>query len=145
MPGLSFAADQITMNVHGDVDSHIDALCHVSYDGTLYNGVPAAAVSSRGAAELSIEGGAHFIKTSTGKTQPGATLQAAEAMIDVIASVKARGMEIGLKTSGGVSSIAEARGYLELYEKRFGMGSATPETFRIGASSLIKPVLAALG
>ena len=99
----------------------------------------------RHAAELSIEGGAHFIKTSTGKTQPGATLQAAEAMIDVIASVKARGMEIGLKTSGGVSSIDEARRYLELFEKRFGIGSATPATFRIGASSLIKPVLAALG
>ena len=99
----------------------------------------------RHAAELAIEGGAHFIKTSTGKTQPGATLQAAEAMIDVIASVKARGMEIGLKPSGGVSSIAEAREYLELYERRFGIGSATPATFRIGASSLIKPVLAALG
>ena len=66
-------------------------------------------------------------------------------MIDVIASAKARGMEIGLKPSGGVSSIAEAREYLELYEKRFGIGSATPATFRIGASSLIKPLLAALG
>src|SRR5579863_2602176 len=55
VPGVSFAADQITMNVHGDVDSHIDALCHVSYDGTLYNGVPAGVVTSRGAAELSID------------------------------------------------------------------------------------------
>jgi kynurenine formamidase len=55
VPGVSFAADQITMNIHGDVDSHIDALCHVSYEGTLYNGVTAAAVSSSGAAELSIE------------------------------------------------------------------------------------------
>jgi kynurenine formamidase len=55
VPGVSFAADQIVMNVHGDVDSHIDALCHVSYQGMLYNGVPAAAVTSRGAAELSID------------------------------------------------------------------------------------------
>ena len=55
VPGLSFAADQITMNVHGDVDSHIDALCPGSYHGTLDNGVPAAAVSSGGAAELSID------------------------------------------------------------------------------------------
>jgi kynurenine formamidase len=55
VPGVSFAADQITMSVHGDVDSHIDALCHVSYGGTLYNGVPASAVTSQGAAELSIE------------------------------------------------------------------------------------------
>jgi deoxyribose-phosphate aldolase len=49
-----------------------------------------------------------------------------------------------LKPSGGVSSMGEARAYLDLYEKRFGVGSATPATFRIGASSLIKPVLAAL-
>ena len=55
VPGASFAADHISMNIHGDVDSHIDALCHVSYEGALYNGVPAGVVSSGGAAELSIE------------------------------------------------------------------------------------------
>src|SRR5690349_5255512 len=55
VPGVSFAADQIMMNVHGDVDSHIDALCHVSFDGTLYNGVSADAVTSQGASELSID------------------------------------------------------------------------------------------
>ena len=53
--GLSFAADQLTMNVHGDVDSHIDALCHVSYEGALYNGVAPGAVTSRGASVLSID------------------------------------------------------------------------------------------
>ena len=53
--GVSFAADQLVMNIHGDVDSHIDALCHVSYQGTLYNGVAPGAVTSRGATELSIE------------------------------------------------------------------------------------------
>ena len=53
--GVSFAADQLTMNIHGDVDSHIDALCHVSYNGTLYNGVAPDAVTSQGASELSIE------------------------------------------------------------------------------------------
>jgi len=98
----------------------------------------------RHASELAIVGGAHFLKTSTGKTQPGATPQAAEAMLDVIASARARGVNVGFKASGGVSSIADAQTYLEMYEKRFGLGSATPETFRIGASSLIKPVLAAL-
>ena len=55
VPGVSFAADQLTMNIHGDVDSHIDALCHVSYNGTLYNGVAPDAVTSQGASELSIE------------------------------------------------------------------------------------------
>jgi kynurenine formamidase len=53
--GLSFAADQLTMNVHGDVDSHIDALCHISYQGALYNGVTPGAVTSQGASALSID------------------------------------------------------------------------------------------
>ena len=53
--GVSFAADQLTMNIHGDVDSHIDALCHVSYEGRLYNDIPASAVTSQGASELSID------------------------------------------------------------------------------------------
>ncbi|HEY6924481.1 MAG TPA: deoxyribose-phosphate aldolase [Steroidobacteraceae bacterium] len=98
----------------------------------------------RHASELAILGGAHFLKTSTGKTQPGATLQAAEAMLDVIASARSRGVSVGFKVSGGVSTIADAQAYLEMYEKRFGPGSAIPGTFRIGASSLMKPVLAAL-
>ncbi|HEX5190016.1 MAG TPA: cyclase family protein [Streptosporangiaceae bacterium] len=52
--GLSFGTDRISMNVHGNADSHIDALCHVMFDGALYNGVPAEAVGPSGAAELSI-------------------------------------------------------------------------------------------
>jgi kynurenine formamidase len=52
--GLEFAADRIAMNIHGNADSHIDALCHVAFDGTLYNGVPASAVTAGGAVELSI-------------------------------------------------------------------------------------------
>jgi len=52
--GLEFAADRIAMNIHGNADSHIDALCHVAFDGTLYNGVPASAVTAAGAVELSI-------------------------------------------------------------------------------------------
>jgi kynurenine formamidase len=52
--GLSFAMDQIGMNIHGNADTHIDALSHVIYDGRLYNKRPADIVSSTGAAELSI-------------------------------------------------------------------------------------------
>jgi kynurenine formamidase len=53
-PGLSFSLDRIATNVHGNADSHVDALCHVIFDGTLYNGVPADTVTAAGAAELSI-------------------------------------------------------------------------------------------
>jgi deoxyribose-phosphate aldolase len=97
----------------------------------------------RHAARLAIQGGAHFLKTSTGKTQPGATLRAAEAILDVIEEARKRGHSVGFKASGGIGTIPDAQSYLELYERRFGAGSATAATFRIGASSLIKPVLAA--
>ncbi len=54
-PGLHFAMDRVAMNVHGNADSHIDALCHVIFDGELYNGVTAGAVTAAGATALSIE------------------------------------------------------------------------------------------
>jgi kynurenine formamidase len=47
--------DRMAMNIHGNADSHIDALCHVIFDGTLYNGLSAGAVTATGATELSIE------------------------------------------------------------------------------------------
>jgi len=53
--GVSFGMDRIAMNIHGNADSHIDALCHVMFDGTLHNGLSAAAVDENGAAELSID------------------------------------------------------------------------------------------
>ncbi|MFF3411012.1 cyclase family protein [Streptomyces sp. NPDC002742] len=53
--GLHFATDHFGMNVHGDADSHLDALCHVVYDGTLHGGVPASTVTAEGATALSVE------------------------------------------------------------------------------------------
>src|SRR6516164_6000072 len=52
--GLAFSMDRIAMNIHGNADSHVDALCHVIFDGKLYNGVAADTVTAAGAAELSI-------------------------------------------------------------------------------------------
>ncbi|WP_443048843.1 cyclase family protein [Streptomyces sp. NBC_00328] len=52
---LHFATDHFAMNVHGDADSHLDALCHVVFDGTLYGGVPASTVTPEGATALSVE------------------------------------------------------------------------------------------
>src|SRR5262249_13153225 len=54
-PGLSFSMDRIAMNIHGNADSHVDALCHVIFDGRLYNGLAADTVTEIGAAELSID------------------------------------------------------------------------------------------
>ncbi|MEU7057106.1 cyclase family protein [Streptomyces sp. NPDC046197] len=53
-PGLHFARDRLAMNIHGDADSHLDALCHVIVDGELYGGVPAHTLTPEGAGELSV-------------------------------------------------------------------------------------------
>ncbi|RSS58730.1 cyclase family protein [Streptomyces sp. WAC01280] len=52
---LHFATDRFSMNVHGDADSHLDALCHVVFDGELYGGVPASTVTDAGAGRLSVD------------------------------------------------------------------------------------------
>jgi len=52
---IQFAKDYVGVDYHIDTHTHIDALCHVSYDGSLYNGTPAAAVTSAGATAQSIE------------------------------------------------------------------------------------------
>jgi hypothetical protein len=54
-PGLNFAMDHFAMNVHGNADSHIDALCHVIYDGAMYNGVHPGTVTTGGETALSID------------------------------------------------------------------------------------------
>jgi kynurenine formamidase len=53
--GLGFAMDSLSLNVHGNADSHIDALCHVVFDGTLYNDFAPATGTEDGAGQLSIE------------------------------------------------------------------------------------------
>ena len=99
----------------------------------------------RQAAEIAIEGGAHFLKTSTGKTQPAATPDAAGVLLDVIAAAALRGRLIGFKASGGIRTIEDASAYLTLYEQRLGLGSASAKNFRIGASGLFKELVAAAG
>src|ERR1700691_5123813 len=95
----------------------------------------------RRAADIAVAGGAHFLKTSTGKTLPGATPEAAAVLLEVIAQSRDRGSAVGLKVSGGIRTFAAARDFLDQYEGRFGSGSATPANFRIGASTLIGDLL----
>jgi deoxyribose-phosphate aldolase len=103
------------------------------------------AANIRQAAEIAIDGGAHFLKTSTGKTQPAATPKAAGVLLEVIAAAARRGASIGFKASGGIRTIEDALVYLTLYERQFGKGSATAKSFRIGASGLFKELVAAAG
>ena len=101
------------------------------------------AADMRRAAQTAIEGGADFLKTSTGKTQPAATPEAAKILIEAAAAAGPR--RVGFKASGGIRSLEDALLYLNLYEQRFGVGSASPANFRIGASALFKELITIAG
>jgi deoxyribose-phosphate aldolase len=102
------------------------------------------AADMRRAAQTAIEGGADFLKTSTGKTQPAATPEAAKILIEAAAAA-AGPRRVGFKASGGIRSLEDALLYLNLYEQRFGVGSASPANFRIGASALFKELITIAG
>ncbi len=89
-----------------------------------------------------IEAGADFLKTSTGKRQPGATLEAAKALLGVI---EAGHQGVGFKASGGIRTTAQAADYLSVADRLLGPDWAGPGSFRIGASSLLDDVLKHLG
>lgn len=90
------------------------------------------------ASQISIECGADFIKTSTGKVAVNATLTAAEVMLNVI---HASGGGCGFKASGGIRTVIEALQYVDLATKIMGQDWVSPKTFRLGASALLNDVL----
>ena len=97
------------------------------------------------ASQLSIDGGADFIKTSTGKIAVGATLEAAEIMLTVInENVKKGKKRVGFKAAGGISTPEEALAYAEMAKKIMGDDFVNNQTFRIGASRLTDRLFAIL-
>ncbi len=98
----------------------------------------------RRAANIAIDAGADFIKTSTGKVPVNATLENVEIMLSVIRA-KGVGDRVGLKPAGGVRTAVEAAAYLALADRVMGVGWVDARHFRFGASSLLASLLAALG
>ncbi len=89
-----------------------------------------------------IAAGADFIKTSTGKGQVNATLEAAAAMLSAI---KATDRSVGFKAAGGVRTTGQAAAYLALADHFLGASWATPASFRFGASGLLDDLTKQLG
>ncbi len=90
------------------------------------------------ASKDAIFAGADFIKTSTGKTNIGATKEAVEIMLQAIQTSKNK---VGLKISGGIREQFQVNEYLALAEKICGKDFIHPNSFRIGASSLLDRLL----
>ncbi len=86
--------------------------------------------------------GADFIKTSTGKVQPAATLPVTLVMLQAINEFeRATGKIIGMKPAGGIKTTKDAMKYLVLVKETLGDRWLTPDLFRFGASSLLNDLL----
>ncbi len=91
--------------------------------------------------QIAMEAGADFIKTSTGKISPAATLPVTLVMLEAVRDFyQATGKRIGVKPAGGISSAKLALQYLVMVKETLGDDWLTPDLFRFGASSLLGDV-----
>jgi deoxyribose-phosphate aldolase len=96
----------------------------------------------RHASLLSMEGGADFVKTSTGKVGRGAAPGVTLVMLEAVRDYAWRtGKVVGMKAAGGVRTSKQAIHQLVLVKETLGDDWLTPERFRIGASSLLNDLL----
>jgi deoxyribose-phosphate aldolase len=94
------------------------------------------------ASEIAMQAGADFIKTSTGKVSPAATLPVTLVMLEAIRDYFfATGIRIGMKPAGGIRTSKQALAYLVMVKETLGDDWLTPELFRFGASTLVNDVL----
>jgi deoxyribose-phosphate aldolase len=96
----------------------------------------------RRASLLAMAAGADFIKTSTGKVNPAATLPVTLCMLEAIRDVyDETGRIVGMKPAGGIRTAKQAIQYLVVLHETLGLQWLTPDLFRFGASSLLNDVL----
>ena len=96
----------------------------------------------RKASDIAIAAGADFIKTSTGKISPAATLPVTLVMLEAIKDHYYRtGLMVGMKPAGGISNAKIALQYLMLVKETLGKNWLTNKYFRFGASSLANDLL----
>ena len=96
----------------------------------------------RRASWLAMLAGADFIKTSTGKIQPAATLPVTMVMLEAVRDYKAQtGTQIGVKPAGGIRTSKDAIKYLVMVNEVAGPEWLSPDWFRFGASTLLNDLL----
>ncbi|MFZ2502692.1 MAG: deoxyribose-phosphate aldolase, partial [Nocardioides sp.] len=96
----------------------------------------------RRASWLAMLAGCHFIKTSTGKIQPAATLPVTMIMLEAVRDFRATtGQMIGVKPAGGIRTAKDAIKYLVMVNEVAGEPWLDPDWFRFGASTLLNDLL----
>ncbi|MFD1055237.1 deoxyribose-phosphate aldolase [Terrabacter terrigena] len=96
----------------------------------------------RRASYLSMLAGGDFIKTSTGKVQPAATLPVTLIMLEAVRDWRElTGVQVGVKPAGGIKTTKDAIKYLVMVSEIAGDDWMTPQWFRFGASSLLNDLI----
>jgi deoxyribose-phosphate aldolase len=114
--------------------AHLKVILETGELGT-YDGVRRASI-------LAMAAGADFIKTSTGKIQPAATLPVSLVMMEAIRDfMRETGRVVGFKAAGGIRASKQAIAYLVILYETLGAEWMTPDRFRLGASTLLNDVL----
>ncbi|MEX1266405.1 MAG: deoxyribose-phosphate aldolase [Woeseia sp.] len=129
-----FVFDEIAAIKDACGDAHLKVILETGELGTLDR--------VRRASVLAMHAGADFIKTSTGKIQPAATLPVTYVMLQAIRDFHHEtGRMIGMKPAGGISKSKLAVHYLVMLRETLGPAWMTPDWYRFGASSLANDVL----
>ena len=130
----SLVFDEIAAVKDACGDTHLKVILETGELGTLDR--------VRCASVLAMHAGADFIKTSTGKIQPAATMQVTLVMLQAISDYYYEtGRMVGMKPAGGISTAKLSIHYLVMLRETLGNAWMTPEWFRFGASSLANDVL----
>ena len=126
--------DEIRRTKAASGDAHLKVILETGELGSLDE--------VRRAAMLAMGAGADFIKTSTGKISPAATLPVTLVMLEAIRDFHdSTGVRVGMKPAGGIRTSKDAVKYLLVLNETLGEAWMTPDWFRFGASSLLNDVL----
>jgi deoxyribose-phosphate aldolase len=126
--------DEIVKVKEASGDAHLKVILETGELGT-YDNV-------RRASLLAMAAGADFIKTSTGKIDPAATLPVTLCMLEAIRDVhEETGRVVGMKPAGGIRTAKQAVQHLVVLHETLGLRWLTPDLYRFGASSLLNDVL----
>ena len=129
-----YVFDEIVAVKEACGDAHLKVILETGELGTLDR--------VRRASVLAMHAGADFIKTSTGKIHPAATMQVTLVMLQAIKDYYYETSRmVGMKPAGGISTAKLAVHYLVMLRETLGNAWMTPEWFRFGASSLANDVL----
>lgn len=130
----NYVADEISAVKEACGDAHLKVILETGELSTLEN--------VRLASDLAMDAGADFIKTSTGKVQPAATLPVTLVMLEAIRDYYYRtGLKIGMKPAGGIQTAKLALQYLVMVKETLGEDWLTPDMFRFGASVLANDLI----